>query len=118
MLSSEQHKLVTEVENGSPCGQLLRNYWQPAALTEELTSFRAAKAVRIFGEDLVVFRDEEGNYGLIDRACPHRGADLCYGRLEDGGIRCPFMGGCLMWMDDVLINQLSRREVNSIPKLR
>ena len=49
MLSSEQNKLVTEVENGSPCGQLLRNYWQPAALTEELTSFRAAKAVRIFG---------------------------------------------------------------------
>ena len=97
MLSSEQNKLVTEVENGSPCGQLLRNYWQPAALTEELTSFRAAKAVRIFGEDLVVFRDEEGNYGLIDRACPHRGADLCYGRLEDGGIRCPFHG----WLFDV-----------------
>ena len=97
MLSSEQNKLVTEVENGSPCGRLLRNYWQPAALTEELTSFRAAKAVRIFGEDLVVFRDEEGNYGLIDRACPHRGADLCYGRLEDGGIRCPFHG----WLFDV-----------------
>ena len=97
MLSSEQNKLVTEVETGSPCGQLLRNFWQPAALTEELTSFRAAKAVRIFGEDLVVFRDEEGNYGLIDRACPHRGADLCYGRLEDGGIRCPFHG----WLFDV-----------------
>ena len=67
MLSSEQNKLVTEVENGSPCGQLLRNYWQPAALTEELTSFRAAKAVRIFGEDLVVFRDGEVLDSAISR---------------------------------------------------
>ena len=40
----------------------------------------------------MLFRDSEGELGLIDRACPHRGADLCYGRLEDNGLRCPFHG--------------------------
>ena len=48
--------------------------------------------VRLLGEDLVLFRNESGDLGLIGRHCPHRGADLCYGRLEDDGLRCPFHG--------------------------
>jgi len=48
--------------------------------------------VTLLGEKLVLFRDNEGELGLIDRACPHRGADLCFGRLEDNGLRCPFHG--------------------------
>jgi hypothetical protein len=44
------------------------------------------------GQRLVLFRDEEGELGLIGRNCPHRGADLCYGRLENNGLRCPFHG--------------------------
>ena len=76
---------------------MLRRYWQPAALTEELAGERPVKAVRLLGEHLVVFRDESGRYGLIGRHCPHRGTDLCYGRLEDGGLRCPFHG----WLFDV-----------------
>jgi len=97
MLTKEQNDLVTQTDAGTPCGDLLRRYWQPAALTEELTDHRAAKAVRLMGEDLVLFRDEKGDYGLVSRACPHRGADLAYGRLEDGGLRCPFHG----WLFDV-----------------
>ena len=92
MLSPNENRLVTEVEGNNPCANLLRSYWQPAALSEELSADRAAKAVRIFGEDLVLFRDDAGTLGLISRACPHRGADLSFGRLEDGGIRCPFHG--------------------------
>jgi phenylpropionate dioxygenase-like ring-hydroxylating dioxygenase large terminal subunit len=96
MISSEQNQLMTRIGAGTPAGKLLRNYWQPVALADELRGPRPLKAVRIFGEDLVLFRDERGNCGLLERHCPHRGADLAYGRLEDGGLRCAFHG----WLFD------------------
>lgn len=96
MLSKENNELVTRTGPGTACGSLMRGYWQPAALTEELDGDRPVKAVRLMGEDLVLFRDEAGEYALIGRRCPHRGADLCYGRLEDGGLRCTFHG----WLFD------------------
>ncbi len=53
---------------------------------------RPVKAVRLLGEDLVLFRDGAGRWGLIERHCPHRGADLAFGRHEPEGLRCPFHG--------------------------
>ena len=97
MLSAEQNRLITQTGADTPGGQVLRRYWQPVALAEELEGERPVKAVRVLGENLVAFRDESGRWGLIGRHCPHRGADLCYGRLEDGGLRCPFHG----WLLDV-----------------
>ena len=97
MLSKEQNELVTSSGAGTPGGQLLRRYWQPVALVEELSDARPLLPVRLMGEDLLLFRDESGAYGLTNRHCPHRGADLKYGRLEDGGLRCPFHG----WLFDV-----------------
>jgi phenylpropionate dioxygenase-like ring-hydroxylating dioxygenase large terminal subunit len=97
MLSAEQNDFMTRTGPGTPAGTLMRRYWQPVALVDELASNRPVKAVRLLGEDLVVFRDERGRYGLIARACPHRGTDLAYGRLEDGGLRCAFHG----WLFDV-----------------
>ena len=67
MLSTEMNERLTRVEPGTPCGVLLRNYWQPVALTQELVGSRPVKAVRMLGEDLVLFRDEAGRFGLIDR---------------------------------------------------
>ena len=75
----------------------MRHYWHPVALADELPDERPAKAVRVLGQDFVLFRDERGRHGLLDRDCPHRGADLAYGRLEDGGLRCLFHG----WLFDV-----------------
>ncbi len=97
MISAEQNELMTRVGRGTPAGALLRQYWQPIALAEELPAERPLKALHVFGEALVLFRDEQGRYGLVDRVCPHRGADLAYGRLEDGGLRCAFHG----WLFDV-----------------
>ena len=97
MLSQEQNDQITRVAPGTPAGALLRRYWQPAALVDELPSNRPIKPVRLLGEDLVLFKDGEGRYGLIGRRCPHRGTDLAYGRLEDGGLRCAFHG----WLFDV-----------------
>jgi hypothetical protein len=97
MLSAEQNDRITRVGPGKPAGTLLRRYWQPAALVDELNGQRPIKPVRLLGEDLVIYRDDKGRYGLLGRACPHRGTDLAYGRLEDGGLRCAFHG----WLFDV-----------------
>ena len=92
MMSQEQNDLLTRVGPGTGAGSVLRLYWQPAALSEELVSSRPVVPVTLLGERLVLFRDNEGELGLIGRHCPHRGADLCYGRREDNGLRCPFHG--------------------------
>ncbi|HEY3640186.1 MAG TPA: aromatic ring-hydroxylating dioxygenase subunit alpha [Xanthobacteraceae bacterium] len=97
MLSAEQNDLITRIGPGTGAGSLMRRYWQPAALAVELEGNRPVKPVQLLGEDLVMFRDHQGRYGLIARACPHRGTDLAYGRLEDGGLRCAFHG----WLFDV-----------------
>ena len=97
MISAEQNDRITRVGPGTPAGTLLRHYWQPVALSEELSGPRPARAVRLMGQDFVLFRDEQGRVGLLDRRCPHRAADLSYGRLEDGGLRCLFHG----WLFDV-----------------
>ena len=91
MISAEQNELMTRVGKGTPCGRLLRRYWQPVALADELANDRPLKAVRVFGEDLVLYKAGAG-YALMQRHCPHRGADLAYGRLEPDGLRCSFHG--------------------------
>lgn len=96
MLSSELNKLLTETGPGTPAGILFRKYWQPVALRSELPSGGAPMHVRILSEDLVLFRDDRGELGLLGLRCPHRGADLSYGRIENGGLRCLYHG----WLYD------------------
>jgi phenylpropionate dioxygenase-like ring-hydroxylating dioxygenase large terminal subunit len=97
MMSAEQNERLTRVGPGTPGGAMLRRHWQPVALVDELDGPRPVRPVRALGQDMVLFRDEAGRIGLIDRGCPHRGADMAYGRLEDGGLRCAFHG----WLFDV-----------------
>ena len=92
MLSQELNDRITRVEAGTGAGAVLRHYWQPAALSDELAGPRPVVPVTLMGERLVLFRDNAGRLGLIGRHCPHRGADLCFGRREDDGLRCPFHG--------------------------
>src|SRR5579871_1839725 len=96
MLAQADNEQLTRVGPGTPCGAMLRRYWQPAALSEELPAGGAPLPVRMLGEDLVLFRDEHGQPGLLGIHCAHRGADLSYGRLEDGGLRCLYHG----WLYD------------------
>lgn len=96
MISAERNDFMTRVSRGTPAGTLLRRYWQPVALADELAGPRPVKAVKLMGENFVLFRDETGRLAMLDRDCPHRGADLAFGRLEDGGLRCPFHG----WLFD------------------
>ncbi len=101
-MHATQNELLTRIGPGTPCGELLRRYWQPAALLDEFDpaldprmALRPLKAVRLLGQDLVLFKDTSGpteKWGLLDRDCPHRGADLSFARFEGDGIRCPFHG--------------------------
>jgi 5,5'-dehydrodivanillate O-demethylase len=91
MLSEENNKLLTEVGPGTPMGRLLRHYWLPIGGGSEFRDV-AVRPIRLLGEDLVLFKDRSGSFGLVDRHCPHRRADLAYGYVEDCGIRCHYHG--------------------------
>ncbi|MBT4941084.1 MAG: Rieske 2Fe-2S domain-containing protein, partial [Rhodospirillaceae bacterium] len=91
-MKKDRNELLTKIGRDRPAGKVLREYWMPAALSDELAGDRPIVPVRLMGEELVLFRNDAGELGLLDRQCPHRGIDLCYGRLEDGGFRCPFHG--------------------------
>jgi 5,5'-dehydrodivanillate O-demethylase oxygenase subunit len=91
MLSEAENKSLTQVDAGTPMGELMRRYWHPVATVAELDD-HPVKALRLMGEDLVLFKDRSGAYGLIDRHCPHRRADLSYGYVEEGGLRCSYHG--------------------------
>ena len=97
MLTVAENELLTRVGPGTPAGRLFRRYWQPVALTEELPSGGRPVPIRLLGEDLVLFKDKRDRIGLIGTRCPHRGADLSYGRIEPDGLRCPYHG----WLYDV-----------------
>lgn len=72
-------------------GELLRRYWHPIGAATEF-DHQSVKAVRLLGEDLVLYKDREGTYGLLERHCPHRRADLSYGFVDDCGLRCSYHG--------------------------
>ena len=98
------YDVLTRTDRGTPAGDLLRRYWQPVALSDELPPGGPPVPVRLLGEDLVLFRDEAGRPGLLGLHCSHRGADLSYGRLEDGGLRCIYHG----WLYDIHGNCLEQ----------
>ena len=74
MITQEENDLLTRVGPGTPAGEMLRRYWQPIALAEELTEGGPPKPVRFFGEDLVLFRGDKGKVGLLGIHCSHRGS--------------------------------------------
>ena len=98
MLSKADNELLVRTGPGTPMGNLFRRFWAPVALAAELGGPNSAPVrVRVLGEDLVLFRDTAGKIGLLDAYCPHRRANLYWGRNEDHGLRCVYHG----WKFDV-----------------
>ena len=98
MLNAQENDLLCRVEGDAPMGSLMRRHWMPACLSEEVAEPDGAPVrARLFGEDLVVFRDTRGRLGILDEHCPHRRASLALGRNEDCGLRCLYHG----WKMDV-----------------
>ncbi|HEV8724960.1 MAG TPA: Rieske 2Fe-2S domain-containing protein [Candidatus Binatia bacterium] len=98
MLSREENEILTRVGASTPMGELMRRYWIPALLSEEIPAPDCPPVrVRLLGEDLVAFRDSQGRVGLLGEHCAHRGASLFFGRNEECGLRCVYHG----WKYDV-----------------
>ncbi|HLF79598.1 MAG TPA: Rieske 2Fe-2S domain-containing protein [Dehalococcoidia bacterium] len=98
MLSREDNELLCRIGPGTPMGDLMRQYWIPALAVEELPAPDCPPVrVRLLGEDLIAYRATSGAVGLMQNACPHRGASMFFGRNEDEGLRCVYHG----WKFDV-----------------
>ena len=95
MLTIDQNDRLTLVGPGTPMGELMRRYWQPIAGVAELKK-NPTKAVRLLGEDLVLYRDMGGRLGLIEASCAHRRVNMLFGIPEEQGLRCPYHG----WLYD------------------
>jgi 5,5'-dehydrodivanillate O-demethylase oxygenase subunit len=95
MLEPAKNELLTQVSRGTPMGDLLRRYWMPIAAVSEFDT-ESVRPVRIMGEDLTLYKDMNGTFGLVDRHCPHRSADMSYGFVEQCGLRCNYHG----WLFD------------------
>jgi phthalate 4,5-dioxygenase oxygenase subunit len=93
MLKQDENELITQVGPGTPMGNFMREYWMPAMLSSELpTPDSDPLRVLLLGEKLIAFRDSNGNIGLMDHNCPHRGASLFFARNEACGLRCVYHG--------------------------
>ncbi len=93
-LTVEENESLTRVGRGTPGGEMLRRFWHPVGLSNELKQRPLRR--RLLGEDLVLYRNERGQPGLLALHCPHRGTSLEFGHIEDGGLRCCYHG----WLFD------------------
>jgi len=98
------------------CGEYLRRYWHPVALTSEVSE--VPKEIRILGEDLVIFKTKKGNFGLVHKACPHRRASMVYGKTENEGIRCCYHGWLFSANGEILETPGEDPESKQAKKLR
>src|ERR1700716_1999077 len=93
MLSREENELLCRVCAGTPMGDLMRQYWLPGALSRELPGPDSdPRRIMLLGEQLIAFRDTNGQVGVLQNNCPHRGASLFFGRNEEAGLRCVYHG--------------------------
>src|SRR5436853_2853498 len=93
MLSAAENDALCRVGPGTVMGDLLRQYWVPALVPREVPEPDCPPVrLRLLGENLIAFRTTSGSVGLIQNACPHRGASLFFGRNEEEGLRCVYHG--------------------------
>jgi phenylpropionate dioxygenase-like ring-hydroxylating dioxygenase large terminal subunit len=98
MLSKDDNELLVNTNKGTPMGELFRRFWIPVALSEELPGPDCVPVkLKILNEDLIAFRATNGEVGLVDAYCPHRGAPMFFGRNVEDGLRCVYHG----WKFDV-----------------
>jgi phenylpropionate dioxygenase-like ring-hydroxylating dioxygenase large terminal subunit len=100
MLSKEENELITHTGPGTPMGEVFRRFWLPAVLSHELEADGSPLRLKLLGEEMVAFRNTGGQVGVLERQCPHRLADMWFGRNEDSGLACAYHG----WKFDIAGN--------------
>ena len=110
MLTAADNQLLTRTGPDTAMGRYFRSFWLPVALSSELPEPDGAPIrVKVMDEDLIAFRASDGRVGLVEPICPHRGANLFFGRNEDGAIRCVYHG----WKFDLAGNCIEMPNVPS-----
>ncbi|MBT4718509.1 MAG: Rieske 2Fe-2S domain-containing protein, partial [Rhodospirillaceae bacterium] len=107
MTTQAESEILTQTGPGTAMGDLMRQYWIPAAASSEITADGDPVRIKLLGEELIAFRDSSGRVGIMDHRCPHRCASLFFGRNEEDGIRCVYHG----WKFDVDGNCLDMANV-------
>ena len=107
MTTKSENETLTRVGEGTPMCDLMRQYWLPAAASDELTADGDPVRIVLLSENLIAFRDSSGRAGIMDHRCPHRCASFFFGRNEEGDIRCVYHG----WKFDVDGNCLDMANV-------
>ena len=98
MFTKKQNAILNQTGPGTPLGEVMRRYWVPALMSEEVPEPDCPPVrVHILSEDLVAFRDSNGRIGLLAEHCAHRGTSLFFARNELCGLRCGYHG----WKYDV-----------------
>lgn len=95
MLTVEENEQLTQIGPGTPMGEVMRCYWWPVAFSKEVPVGHT-KAVKLLGQNFVIYRDQSGGLSMVDEKCPHRGVSMLYGVVEDCGLRCAYHG----WLFD------------------
>ena len=95
MLTQEANDRYSRVGPGTPMGELMRRYWHPIAAVSQMND-KWTKKVRLLGEDLILYKDRSGTFGLMEPHCAHRRMNMIYGIPEENGLRCPYHG----WLYD------------------
>ena len=91
MLTAEENERLSRVGPGTPCGNLMRHYWHPIAASAQMAK-PGTRPVRILGENLVLYRDQQGGLGLLEPHCAHRKAGLVFAMPDKAGLRCGYHG--------------------------
>ncbi len=84
---------IADVAPNLPAGlpKGLWNYWYPVLQSEEV-AVGAAVGFTVLGENLVAWRDQDGNPCVVRDRCPHRSIKLSVGRVFDGHLQCILHG--------------------------
>ena len=107
MTTLKENETLTRVGPGTKMGEMMRQFWIPAAMSSELVADGDPVRLMLLGEKLIAFRDTSGRIGIMDHRCPHRCASLFFGRNAEDGIRCVYHG----WKYDVDGNCLDMANV-------
>jgi phthalate 4,5-dioxygenase oxygenase subunit len=92
-MNKDMSETLVRTGPGTAMGNLMRRYWVPILQSSEIAEPDGPQVrIQILGEKLLAFRDTEGQPGIIDEFCSHRGVSLYFGRNEENGIRCSYHG--------------------------
>jgi phthalate 4,5-dioxygenase oxygenase subunit len=92
-MNKDMSETLVRTGPGTAMGNLMRRYWVPILQSSEIAEPDGPQVrIQILGEKLLAFRDTEGQPGIIDEFCSHRGVSLFFGRNEENGIRCSYHG--------------------------